>query len=723
MSASDTYRIRPAGRHLLTIGRDLIQDSYAAVIELVKNAYDADSPDVEIEFSTSPDRDQFNVIIADHGHGMSRETVINKWMVPSTQDKLDREKSPAGRVMQGRKGIGRYAASILGSDLRLETVTAEGEKTTAYIRWEDFEDAQYLDDVEVLIESEQVTGSPGTRLSISGNRSFLNEWDSRQFEKLQFELKKLKSPLSTILEEGHCIDDFVITLKIRGFESIGDTTETIEPYPILEFFDYRIAGTVSEDGKGTLKYTLQKVKNAIEEEEIPFDLNGPTRCGELALDIRVYDRETESIESLIGRGLKDEKGKYLGKLQVKKLLNENNGIGVYRHGFRVRPLGDTEFDWLKLNEQRVQNPSMRIGSNQAIGYVQIQSDDQSGLMEKSARDGLKENDAYERLKVITKDVIGELEKRRYSYRRKVGLSRTGLKTERNLELLFSYEKLKRDIRKQLSKCGIDESTTTGIIELINQEEQEKNKVVDELREIIAIYQGQATLGKIINVILHEGRRPLNYFKNQIPNLRYSHDVFLKTRDPEESEEILDISNGIGENAQVFVTLFGRLDPLATGKRLPRKPLQLKSLVSGALSVFEGEMKTHGISGEITGSDDFTFSCWPQDIYAVFTNLIDNSIYWICEKGSKAHKITIEIVTNGNQLAHIDYRDNGPGIEKELITSEVIFEPHFTTKPGGVGLGLAIAGEAAERNGLELLAIDSERGAWFRLQPKSGNAND
>ena len=50
MPEAGTYTIRPAGRHILTIGRDLIQDPYAAVIELVKNAYDADSPDVDNQF-------------------------------------------------------------------------------------------------------------------------------------------------------------------------------------------------------------------------------------------------------------------------------------------------------------------------------------------------------------------------------------------------------------------------------------------------------------------------------------------------------------------------------------------------------------------------------------------------------------------------------------------------------------------------------------------------
>ncbi len=81
MSSDGTYQIRPAGRHILTIGRELIQDCYAAVVELVKNAYDADSPDVNIAFRTKPDLNGYCILITDHGHGMSRSTVINKWMV------------------------------------------------------------------------------------------------------------------------------------------------------------------------------------------------------------------------------------------------------------------------------------------------------------------------------------------------------------------------------------------------------------------------------------------------------------------------------------------------------------------------------------------------------------------------------------------------------------------------------------------------------------------
>lgn len=94
MSNSDVFKIRPAGRH---IGRDLIQDPYAAVVELVKNAYDADASKVTVEFNNICDK-KFQVIVSDDGHGMSNDTVVNKWMVPSTNDKQTRKISPSGRI-------------------------------------------------------------------------------------------------------------------------------------------------------------------------------------------------------------------------------------------------------------------------------------------------------------------------------------------------------------------------------------------------------------------------------------------------------------------------------------------------------------------------------------------------------------------------------------------------------------------------------------------------
>lgn len=710
MKTDTTYTIRPAGRHIFTIGRDLIQDNYAAVVELVKNAYDADSPDVNIEFSASADGSGYTVVISDHGHGMSREDVINKWMVPSTLDKRERGRSPQGRKLQGSKGVGRYAASVLGTDLFLQTVTPEGEKTTVYLEWRDFESAQYLDDVEILVETERVSARQGTRLTMKGNAEHFSQWDQKRFENLRFELRKLKSPASTAVSN----DEFRINLTIQGFPGGGDIKETIEPYPLFDLFDYKITGDVNADGKGTLTYSSKKARNTVEETFL-FDFENPTGCGKLEIDIRVYDRDKESIDFLIRRGLKDEFDNYVGKLQARQLLNKYNGIGVYRNGFRIRPLGDPGFDWLDLNKRRVNNPTLRISSNQVIGYVQIQSEDESGLSEKSARDGLEENADFDRLKEVTTKVITELEQRRYEYRRKAGLSRPAIKVERELEKLFSSDELKQSIQTQLTKGKVDKTTADGIIEIISQNAEHRNEVIDKIRQTVAIYQGQATLGKIVDVILHEGRQPLHYFRNRIPQIRRWVNSFRKDRDSSKLEKLLSIVDGLGQNADVFVKLFSRLDPLAAGKRSARKPLELKKTIEGALSVFESKMKSHNISAEVIGPDDFTFPCWLQDIHAIFTNLVDNSVYWICEKKVPTRKITIELSTDGHSLRHIDYRDTGPGIEPDLIESEVIFEPGFSTKPDGTGLGLAISGEAAERNGLKLKVLESNEGAHFILQ--------
>ena len=722
MNNDITYKIRPAGRHLLTIGRDLIQDNYAAVIELVKNAYDADSPHVDVEFKKLPSLSEYSIsiVISDHGHGMSRDDIINKWLVPSTEDKIKRGKSPSGRILQGSKGVGRYAASILGNNLLLETVTNKGEKTTVYAIWDEFKKAQYLDDVDVLIDTVEVSEPSGTVLTINGNDEFLKEWDKKRFEKLRFELKKLTSPMSSIFNNEGSNGNFRINLKVEGFSDPEDVEETIEPFPIYELFDYKISGTIDANGNGVLAYSNQRKRNS-REEEIPFNnREEKTECGKLDIDIRVFDRETEAINALSKRGFEEHVDSPFGRLTARQLLNYYNGIGVYRNGFRIRPLGDAGFDWLKLNARRVNNPSIRIGSNQVIGYVQIQSEEESGLREKSARDGLKENTAFNRLQDVTKRVISELEKRRFKYRRNTGQSRSPVKVEESLQGLFSSEELIENVKKHLQKDEVNKKTVEKTIEFINQDVQEKNKIVDEIQTIVAIYQVDATLGKIVSIILHEGRQPLSYLNSQIPNLEYWFESFQKTSDPVAFENIIRVASGMVQNADIFVKLFKRLDPLTARRSTVRKLLPLKKTIEGVCSIFEEEMESNNISVEVRGADDLKYSARIQDIYSIFANLIDNSIYWIRENKTEIRKIIIEFKMDSSSLCYIDYYDTGPGIDPDEIESEVIFAPGFTNKPDGTGLGLSIAGEAAARNGLRLEVYEADDGAHFRLQPEKEN---
>ena len=715
MAESGSHRIRPAGRHILTIGRDLVQDPHAAVIELVKNSYDADSPDAVIAFERTESGEN-RISVADHGHGMTRETVINKWMVPSTPDKQERAgRSPGGRTMQGRKGIGRYAASILGEDLLLETTTASGEKTTLYLQWSDFERAEYLDDVEILIETKPVKHEAGTTLTMAVGDDSMTTWRESQLNTLRFELRKLMPPFPMMATA----QAFEVVLRSSGIPDLDDMNERVEPFPLVEYFDYRIAGKVGPGRTGRFVYSQQKSRNAADE-VIQIELEKPSGCGELDIDIRVYDRDPASVDQLIQRGLKHPSGTYIGKLQARRLLNEYNGIGVYRNGFRLRPLGDPQFDWLKLNEQRIQAPSRRIGNNQVIGYVQIQSEEQSHLIEKSARDGLIENDAFRRLKEITQQVISKLGEKRFVYRQRAGLGRKTFKVERELERLYSFDTLKRNVRSTLSGERVSDSITSKIITLIESDERQRSETAKRLRDAIAIYQGHATLGKIINVVVHEGRRPLSYFRNHFPLLRKHADKFAETQAPVLVPKIVDAAAGIAENANDFVALFRRLDPLAAQRRSRKKREALRPIIQRAKETFSGQINEEGVTCRINGDKAFKLVCWRQDIHAIFTNLIDNSLYWLGTTELPEKQIDITILTKSGRLQHVDYTDSGPGMEPEHIESGVIFDPQFSTKPEGTGLGLAIAGEAATRNGLKLTALAHEGGAYFRLQPVEAN---
>lgn len=729
------YKIRPAGRHIITIGRDLIKDKYAAIVELVKNAYDADSPNCRV--SLKPFEKELSeknliekgirIIIKDEGHGMPFDIVTDKWMVPSTDDKLQRITSPNGRLMQGKKGIGRYSASMLGDDLVLQTIDQKGELTTLYLIWEDFEKAKYLSDVDVLIENFKTKKKSGTEIIIIGDESHLVDWDEKQLQKLKFELKKLIPPIQDEQTNKKDADNFKITLELGNFpfEKFSNTVEDIEPYPLFNLFDYRISGTISKEGIADLKFENQRANFPAEDIRIRIPLNNNPRikenqtyCGVVKVDFTVFDRDPLSIDGLIERGLKDPvTDNSVGKREARLILDSYCGIGVFRNGFRIRPLGDPGFDWLNLDNERIQNPSVRVGSDQVIGFIHIESEDKSGLIEKSARDGLKENSAYYGLMNIAISILKELENRRFAYRQSVGLGRSNRDVNEKINRLYNFKDLSENINKELDILGVEKKRRENIDKLIADKEKKNNKIADELKEAIALYQGQATVGKIVNVVLHEGRKPLGYFKNQIPILN----EWAVDLQENYSKELLDkICNRLatfGEQGNIFIKLFGKLDPLSAKKRDKKKDFKLREVLETVGDVFHVEIESNNIDYKIDCSINQTVYGWKEDFYIALTNLVDNSIYWLQQSTSNQKEISIRAFEDEENII-IEYRDNGPGIKKNLIETEIIFEPEFSDKPGGgTGLGLAIAGEAVERNDGILKAIYTDKGAFFKIEVK------
>ena len=725
MSDNEIQKIRPAGRHILTIGRDLIKDNLAAIIELVKNAYDADATKVDIFFDIPQDKNSIKITVKDNGHGMSKDVVINKWLVPSTDDKLQRKTSPNGRVLQGRKGVGRYAASILGDDLLLKTIDKECNQTEIYLQWTSFEKAQYLDDIDILVATSKTNENSCTELIINGDAIKAQEWlfiDEKREKRLVIkysdmidtlitELQKLISPIKK-LEKN---DVFAIVVHINGVKDYKDIVEEIKPIPIDDLYDYRLHGHTTNEKTLELIYSNQKSVN-LPDEPIILDITNFKNVGKIEFDIRVYDRDAEDIHNLIGRGLKKIDGSFYNYTEARKLLNTLNGISIYRNNFRIRPYGEHGYDWLLLDKRRVDNPSFRIGSNQVIGYVYIQSEEESHLEEKSARDGLKENEYYNSFKNIILEALKELEVRRFNYRRETDKSKEKLKLAYQVDSLANFDEVKSEIKKQLEIANISSEIQTNLLQVIEKEEHKKTKIVEEINKKIAVYQGQATLGKIINVVLHEGRKPLNFFKNEIANVNFWIKELQKNYTEITLKEITSIVSRFETNSKALINLFNRIDPLAAGRRGNKKDFNLKKVIENSFAVYNEDLIREGIKSEILCDDSINLYGWESDFYIILTNIIDNSIYWLCQRNNSKKEITVKVYKDEEGVS-IEILDNGPGIEKQFIETEVIFEPEFSLKTNGTGLGLALAGEAATRNNYKLQAIECNDGAFLKLVPQ------
>lgn len=713
------YYIKPAANHILTVGKGIIKDSYTAILELVKNSYDADAENVCIKLRFS--KEGTKISIEDDGHGMSFETVTEKWMVPSTSEKLRQKFSLyKNRPLQGRKGIGRYAASILGDDLFLKTTEKDTLITTELlIDWQEFSsDRKFLEDVDILIESyQQIDSKQGTLLAITGGKI----WSDKELDELISSLKRLLSPFDEI------DSDFNIFLEIEkeGNEKYSSYSEQVKPLPILEYFHYRVSGSIkllgicSEKRDAIIanltlenKYLTNILPLAVNK-EVLFE-EGAKYCGDLDIDIRAFDLDEAPL-------LKDQS---IGLEEAKKQLKDLPGIAIIRDGFRVRPYGDRKVDWLGLNERRYNNPTTRLSSNQVAGFVTVLQEDESHLEEKATREGFKEDEYYEGLKQSILQCLVNLETLRYRFRRQH--NKGGRKPKSITEQLneaADYKKLNSRVASVLGSANIPKQVSQQLRQIIEEETAEKQQQFEEIKRIIAQYEGQVTLGKIMTVVFHEGRKPLNALRQypkyitewnkefvSLIKAKYSSEknIELETL----SEKIIDRLDDNRQQAEVLLNIFKKLEPLANTKRASAKEFKIAKPIKDALKLFEVELNEKGISYKITGDLDTLFRGWEVDFYIAFANLIENSIYWLTNSNSK--EININVIDEDSRI-FLDYLDTGPGIDEENIANQDIFDPGFSTKPDGTGLGLSITGEALERNRGKVRAISSQSGAHFNIE--------
>lgn len=722
-SASNKLIFRPRARIIRTIGDQLISGPEAAVIELVKNSYDADASYVRICFVPPLAATFGSIIVEDDGHGMSAKDVVEKWMEPATSSKQSGRKSRKGRIMLGSKGIGRFAAAKLGATMALTSISEqEGQRTRSAIPeldWAWFEDDRYLSDVSIDFSEEQTTDPTGTRIEIIGLRE---AWSKEKMERLIVELRRLISPIQTrnvdnpfriILDLSECtgpscgFDGPALLAGGEGSDQDSDGPKGVEiaPLPLLASSDYLVEGYFDEAGEFHGKMEIRRAgKGALPVElAVPLE-DGERPCGRVEVHFSIFDREADVIKDTMRRaGLGD-----ITTAKARAFLDESAGVAIYRDGFRVRPYGNLENDWLSLDSRRVQDPSLRIGHNQIAGYVTVESQAGSRLVEKSSREGFEENAAFRRLRrLITRLLSAVVEPRRQAFRSRARLSR---QKKSAFEQLDSLSQLK-EVRKIIA--DLPPSKRKSAEKAIGEETAKLQQQIEDLKDRQRVLEAKSSLGLIVGEILHEGAPEATFLSVSASKLATFWKFVLLNgpKSDEAREEFPDRLRLMSESGERLRSLFASLRPLAGGRRTAAEPFSPFAVLDDTARYFE----THNVGFDVERTNGIgKLMGHKEDLATALLNLFSNSVFWLQDSQIRDPKVRAYVEVRSADEVSIFVEDNGPGVPEEF--AESIFDIRFTLKDDGTGLGLNIAQESLARSGGKLMFHpEFDGGARFEVR--------
>lgn len=659
IKSSGSSKLRPRARLISLIGNELISDEPVALVELVKNSYDADATRIEVVFEGNTPERPDSIIVKDDGLGMDLDTVLNCWFEPGTISKRKKERSPGGRLFLGAKGIGRFAAARLAESLFLES-KAKDTNTSIFValNWGSFGDESYLDEIEVDYEIRSARDmQTGTILTLDSLRK--EDWDETDYEKLHARLARLISPFQEI-------DNFSIHLDIPAYPQFSGK---VEPPELILQPKYILDGKLDKSGcfTGAIKVDGKTRKKISNKKVGPKNIN--PACGPFDVEIRAWDRDRQGLDPLAER-------LSLGISQIRKTLNNFSGVSIYRDGFRIHPYGEQGNDWLNLDNRSRQNPAKNLANNQIIAAIRISRKDNPGLEDRSTREGMVLNNAHKSLEDWFKNVISLLEEERYRVRR------PPKKEDVRVEPLFESIDIgdaAQTVRKELGKSH-------PMAMLITDTEKQVRSGIDRVQEVFSRLLMSSGLGHMIDIVIHEIGAPLGKINKQISVIE--RDV-AKRCDPKGQEHYLPRINSIKGWLEQIHNLRGRLEPQTPAKRGRASTFQVHDEIEDNFELYKALLLKQGINWKINKPQKpIEVRMSRASLGQIIVNLLDNSIYWLMDsKGpGKGGRIDVDIETSKNGF-NVIFSDDGPGVPLEDQIH--IFEPYFSTKRGGNGMGLGL----------------------------------
>jgi signal transduction histidine kinase len=703
---------RPRARLVSILGEHLISDQAVGLIELVKNAYDADATEVEVEILHVGDPTRTSVAIRDNGCGMTLDDIRTKWLSPAVdhkeRDKRANRRTQLGRLPIGEKGVGRFAVHQLGR--RLEMVTrAGGEREVAVaIDWDRFDvDDAYLDSVPVSIREQEAISFDGQRtgtvIRVAGARA---PWTPKLLRKVYRTLRRLQSPL----REGD--QRFQVRLRCPEFPEL----EAIDPTDILPRAHYEFRALVQDTGKCDLEYVCRHPgakRRELAEVDIDLaplalgELQGDSPCcGPFWLNLYVWDRSKDYLQA---SGVSRNE------------LDSLCGVSLFRDGLRVLPYGEPGDDWLLLDQERIQAPAERIGNNQVIGLVQFDQAANLELRDKTNREGLIENDAFLDLRALVRAAIRLFLKYwnndRPATREVTRAPKAGTIQGARTVATALKDSASDDVAVELPASAIP-AGWSGASQITNTRhgDGERAEIVSQSRALEILLEHIEGTEQSIHERDHRLEILLQLAGTGLAAERVVHEFGRHVAAASKSIRILRKAAARDEHARAAVATieasietlrseFRVLAPYEMMGRVERaRPISLQSLAETAIELNRGALSSAGIDALAIG-DDWSINSRPTPLLQILDNLVHNACTWLATMpAGAARRVGIVLVPRS---ARVVVADTGPGIDGE--TAPHIFEPFFSMKSGGKGLGLYISSELAMKlGGVLRLADDGDR---------------
>ncbi len=704
-------------RILRELGERLVKRPEIAVVELIKNAYDADATECSVvcDFNKS-------ISVVDNGCGMNLDTFTTGWMRIGTSSKESIEFSERYfRRITGEKGIGRFAVRFLGRKLHLESVADDPEKKhrtrlIADFDWPEFDKNEDLGKVQVPYSLELTDNSTptGTKLEIS-----LLRVDETNFEMSKVRTSSIGviSPLSSLLQQmgkriGHDQQEdedqqdpgFVLNTQTEDEAVDGDVASAV-----LNEFTLRATLKLNGDKLDLRVYQYGNVKPYIKIVD-----TYPNQLQQLYADIRFFPRRKGAFANLPVDGRR-----------AYSWISANSGVAVYDRNFRISPYGMDSNDWLRIDADSARNrrdPRSSIAakhfpmsfeergatsenwmlrlpqSAQLVGLVSVEGrrisdvnpNKDEGLVASADREGFVENKAFLNLYDL---IRGTVEAIAYVDRR---IQQKQEQLYREYLLKSIREEAKIAINEVRDNPNISKLDKKRIIDAIAQTQIFAEEQEETTRERQRQLEIMSLLGVIAGFMTHE-------FGVALQELETTHTKLAEIgkRDPSFMLVAMEFEVHIA-NLKEFVTYASGY--IRGTKTRPSKPYPAKPRIQQVSRIFGRYAKERNIEVVVDVENDVMAPFVPVSLYnGISLNLYTNALKSVTAKmGSDRGQIAFR-AWNDKKWHYLEVLDTGIGIPSAL--ERRVFDPLFTTTQSqhdplgsGMGLGLTLVKRSVESFG-------------------------